>query len=264
MKTLNTMSNHAPKTEWLADFFEKKNNFFIENSLNKKNQLGPFCRFLRDANLIDKKNHVTPFVDLINLLGWESDTALGLVLLNLVAENPQIEWYTANLELGRYYPKKDVIEMLLASGVEPSKSGKFDAHDSICYAFRRLVETPLGTSLRWGFVTDEGELVRTKCSVSDSRVVLYGLFMFAEKCNDYKEFTLATLLNDSIDRDGISPTRIFGLDREDMVPILLGLSAKYPEFITASFTHDLEKITLAEEKTSQDVLDLFKGGDANA
>jgi phosphoadenosine phosphosulfate reductase len=94
--------------------------------------------------------------------------------------------------------------------------------------------------------------------------VLYGLFKFAEKCNDYKEFTLATLLNDSIDRDGISPTRIFGLDREDMTTMLLGLSAKYPEFITASFTHDLEKITLAEDKSSQDVLDLFMGGDGNA
>jgi phosphoadenosine phosphosulfate reductase len=100
--------------------------------------------------------------------------------------------------------------------------------------------------------------------MSDSRVVLYGLFKFAEKCNGYKEFTLATLLNDSIDRDGISPTRIFGLDRTDMTPILLGLSAKYPEFITASFTHDLEKITLAEDKSSQDVLELFKGDTANA
>jgi len=95
-------------------------------------------------------------------------------------------------------------------------------------------------------------------------IVLYGLFKFAEKCNDYKEFTLATLLNDSIDRDGISPTRIFGLDREDMTPLLLGLSAKYPEFITASFTHDLEKITLAETKSSGDVLDLFKGDNVNA
>jgi phosphoadenosine phosphosulfate reductase len=94
--------------------------------------------------------------------------------------------------------------------------------------------------------------------------MLYGLFKFAEKCNDHKEFTLATLLNDSIDRDGISPTRIFGLDREDMTPMLLGLSAKYPGFITASFTHDLEKITLAEEKSSQDVLGLFMGGDGNA
>ena len=40
-----------------------------------------------------------------------------------------------------------------------------------------------------------------------------------------------------------------------MIPILLGLTAKYPEFINASFTHDLEKITLAENKSSQDVLD---------
>jgi len=94
-------------------------------------------------------------------------------------------------------------------------------------------------------------------------VVLYGLYKFAEKCNDYKEFTLATLLNDSIDRDGISPTRIFGLDRDDMIPILLGLSAKYPDFINASFTHDLEKITLARDKSSQDVLNLFREDIAN-
>ena len=67
-------------------------------------------------------------------------------------------------------------------------------------------------------------------------------------------------MNDKIDRDGISPTRIFGLDREDMVPILLGLSARYPDYITASFTHDLEKITLAADRSAQDVLDLFKGG----
>jgi phosphoadenosine phosphosulfate reductase len=258
------MSNHAPKTEWLADFFSKEDDFYNNNSLNWKNQLGPFCRFLRDANLIDKSNQVTVFEETVSSLGWESDTSQGLMLINLVAENPQVKWYVTNFELGSSYPKKDVIEMLLASGVEPSKSGKFDAHDSICYAYKRLTETPLGTSLHFGFVTDEGELIRTKCSVSDPRVVLYGLFKFAEKCNDYKEFTLATLLNDSIDRDGISPTRILGLDREDMTPLLLGLSAKYPEFITASFTHDLEKITLAEDKSSENVLGLFKGGSENA
>jgi phosphoadenosine phosphosulfate reductase len=48
-----------------------------------------------------------------------------------------------------------------------------------------------------------------------------------------------------------------------MTPLLLGLSAKYPEFITASFTHDLEKITLAVDKSSQDVLDLFKEDNGN-
>ena len=137
-----------------------------------------------------------------------------------------------------------------------SKNSK-DNISSIINAFKRLTETPFGTVLHFGYVTDEGDLVRSICSVTDPRVVLFGLFKFAEKCNDFKEFNLATLINDSIDRDGVSPTRIFGLDRDDMTPLLLGLSARYPEFITASFTHDLEKITLSKDKTSSDVLELF-------
>jgi phosphoadenosine phosphosulfate reductase len=197
------------------------------------------------------------------------------MLINLVACNPQLEWYVKELNIGRVYTRREIEDTLSANG--QSK----DNISSIINAFKRLTETPLGTTLRFGCVTDEGDLVRTKCSVSDPRVVLYGLFKFAEKCNpirmekpkekltegdkrnDYKEFTLGTLLNDSIDRAGVSPTRIFGLDREDMTPILIGLSAKYPEFITASFTHDLEKIVLAESKRSTDVLDLFKVDNTN-
>lgn len=255
MKSLNTMSNHAPKTEWLAAFFEKGNEFFSEHNLGPE-QISFFKRLLKDAGLAEK-NQVTPFAKLISSLGWDTATSLGLILLNWVFENPQIEWYVTNLDINRSYARKEAEEMLVAFDV------KQPVAKSICGAFKRLTETPFGTVLRWGHVTDEGDFVRTKCSVGDPRVVLYGLFKFAEKCNDFKEFTLATLLNDSIDRDGISPTRIFGLDRDDMIPLLLGLSAKFPEFITASFTHDLEKITLAEGKSSQDVLDLFKEDAAN-
>jgi phosphoadenosine phosphosulfate reductase len=255
MKSINCFSNHAPKTEWFSDFFEQKQGFLAENSLGPV-QKTKFKRFLKDAGLILKED-VTAFADLGSSMGWNTDAFLALMLTNLVANNPQIEWYTQELDVGRSYRRSEIEDMLSADG--QSK----DNISSILNAYKRLVETPLGASLHWGFVTDEGDLVRTKCSVSDPRVVLYGLFKFAEKCNDYKEFTLATLLNESIDRDGISPTRIFGLDRDDMTPLLLGLSAKYPEFITASFTHDLEKITLAEDKSSQDVLDLFKGDAAN-
>jgi phosphoadenosine phosphosulfate reductase len=255
MKSLNSFADHAPKSEWLRSYFELKEAFFLEHSLGPM-MFDMFRRFLKDASL-NEKNHFTPFAELISQIGWETDTAQGLILINLVAENPQVEWYVSNFDVGRTYARQTVEDMLTAVDVKP-KDAK-----SIAKSYKRLVETPLGTNLHWGFVTDEGDLVRTKCSVTDLRVVLYGLFKFAEKCNDYKEFTLATLLNDSIDRDGISPTRIFGLDREDMTPMLLGLSAKYPEFITASFTHDLEKITLAEDKSSGNVLDLFKEDTAN-
>ncbi len=255
LKSLNSFADHAPKPEWLRSFFELKDAFFSEHTLGPM-MFDMFRRFLKDASL-NEKNHFTPFAELISQIGWETDTAQGLILINLVAENPQMEWYINNFDIGRAYSRQAVEDMLTAVDVKP-KDAK-----SIAKSYKRLVETPLGTSLHWGFVTEGDERVRTKCSVSDPRVVLYGLFKFAEKCNDYKEFTLATLLNDSINRDGISPTRIFGLDRDDMMPILLGLSAKYPEFITASFTHDLEKITLVEDKSSQSVLDLFKENVAN-
>jgi len=255
MKAINCFDDHAPKLSWLVSFFKDKEKFFEDNDLGP-NQFTHFKRFLRDANLIEN-NSYSAFAEVISQIGWETDTAQGLILINLVAENAQLEWYVKNLDVGITYSKKTAEDLLLAIEV------KEKAARSVVKSFKRIVETPLGTNLRFGYVTDEGELGRTKCSVSDTRVVLYGLFKFAEKCNDYKEFTLATLLNDSIDRDGISPTRVFGLDREDMTPLLIGLSANYPEFITASFTHDLEKITLAEDKTSSDVLDLFKEENTN-
>ena len=255
MRAINSFTEHAPKSEWIVSFFNDKERFFEANNLGPDQQV-KFKVFLADAALTEK-NHFSPFAELVTNIGWETDTALGLILINLVTANPQMEWYVKKLDIGYVYTRKNVIDMLLTDNLLDRPA------NAVAKAYKRIVETPLGTVLRFGLVTDDGDLVRTKCSVSDPRVVLYGLFKFAEKCNDYKEFTLATLLNDSIDRDGISPTRIFGLDRDDMIPILLGLSAKYPEFITASFTHDLEKITLAEEKTSQDVLDLFKGDTAN-
>ena len=255
MRAINSFTEHAPKSEWMSAFFNDKEAFFEVNNLGPDQQV-KFKVFLADAAL-SEKNHFSPFAELVCSIGWETDTALGLVLVNLVAANPQIEWYVKNLDVGHIYTRKNVIDMLLTDGLLDRPA------NAVTKAYKRIVETPLGTILRFGYVTNEGGLVRTKCSVSDPRVVLYGLFKFAEKCNDYKEFTLATLLNESIDRDGISPTRILGLDRNDMTPLLLGLSAKYPEFITASFTHDLEKITLAEDKSSQDVLHLFKGDAAN-
>ena len=253
-KSLNTFADHAPKTEWLRDFFEKEDDFFGNHTLGPM-MFSMFGRFLKDAGT-SEKNRFTTFAKKIKEIGWESESAQGLMLVNLVAENPQFEWYVRNLEIGREYERETIEEKLIELDVKP-KDAK-----SICKAFGRIVETPMGRNLNFGVVGKGTRdvvktLTRTKCVVNDLRVVLYGLFKFAEKCGDFKAFTLSTLLDDEIERDGVSPTRIFGLEREEASGFILGLAAKYPEFVDASFTHDLEKITLADDKTSSDVLDLF-------
>ncbi|GMO43544.1 MAG: hypothetical protein Pg6C_05250 [Treponemataceae bacterium] len=249
MKSLNSFADHTPKYEWLQAFFELEDDFFTHHSLGPV-MFDMFRRFLRDADLIDK-NRITPFAKQIARIGWENETSWGLILVNLASENPQIAWFIKNLDAGRVYPQKTVESMLAALNVKEREA------QTIVRSFKRLVEIPLGTKLKFGAVAGDGALSRTACIVSDPRVILYALYRFAEKCGGYWGFTLTRLFDNSIESDGISPARIFGLDRRAMEPVLLGLSAKYPDFINASFTHDLDKISLRSEKTSEDVLGLF-------
>ena len=206
------------------------------------------------ANHAPKVEWITELYDIALKLGWESETSWGVMIANFV-ENPQFAWYINNLDIGIFYPRNKVSDLLVAEGVS-----KADA-TSIINAFKRFCELPMGTSLNWGCVEEKGRQIdaicRTKCLISDNRVVLYALYKFAEACNDYKEFTLAWMMNDDIDRDGISPTRLLGLEYEETKSILMGLTTKYPDFINATFTNDLDKISLTD-KTSKDVLRLFE------
>ena len=249
MKSLNSFADHAPKRDWLVSFFELKEDFFTEHTLGPM-MFDMFRRFLKDAGL-NEKNHFTEFAELIDNLGWESETALGLMLTNLAMDNPQIAWYINNMDIGIFYDRSNIEEKLIALDVKP-KDAK-----SIVKAYKRIVETPFGTTLNFGYVMDD-DLVRTKCTIDDNRVVLYALYRFMEKCNLDKEFHVSYLYDEDVERDGVSPVRIFGLyDEEELKSILLGLSATYPDFINATFTNDLKTITL-RDKTSKDVLELFK------
>ena len=250
MKTINCFDDHAPKRDWLVSFFELQDEFFTENTLGP-NMFTHFKRFLRDAHLIDG-NKCTNFSTMICNIGWESDTALALMLTNLAYENAQFEWYISQMDTGYYYEISILKERLLAEDM------KEKAANSVIKSFKRIVATPFGTVLNFGYVTDDDDMVRTKCSISDNRVVLYALYQFAEKCNLDKEFHVSYLYDETVERDGISPVRIFGLyDEEEFKSILLGLSSAYPDFINATFTNDLQTITL-RDKTSDDVLNLFK------
>ena len=144
--------------------------------------------------------------------------------------------------------------MLVDSGAKDTWTG------DIFSSLTRLCELPLGNV---GFGDADKEktryigITRSAWSDPDPKVILYSLYKFAEACGDYYQFSLSTLMDDSIDRNGVSPTRIFGLDRDTMIRLLNGLSGNYPDFISASFTLDLETITLNKDKTSADVLKLF-------
>lgn len=250
MKSLNSFADHAPKRDWLVSFFELKEDFFTEHTLGPM-MYDMFRRFLKDAGL-NEKNHFTKFAEMISDMGWETETALGLIMTNLAYENPQIAWYINNMDVGYFYERSQIEELLISAEVKP-KDAK-----SIVKAYKRIMDTPFGTNLNFGYVTDDDDMVRSKWSITDNRVLLYALYKFVEVCNLDKEFHISYLFDESVERDGVSPVRMFGLyDEEELKSKLIGLSSAYPEFINATFTNDLKTITL-RDKTSDDVLELFK------
>ena len=250
MKSLNSFADHAPKRDWLVSFFDLKEDFFTEHSLGPM-MYDMFRRFLRDAGL-NEKNHFTPFAEMVDRIGWESETSLGLMMVNLAMDNPQIAWYVNSLDIGFYYERSQVEDMLIALDVKP-KDAK-----SIVKSYKRIMSTPFGATLNFGYVTDEDDIVRLKWTVSDNRVFLYALYRFAEKCNLNNEFNVTYLFDEATDRDAVSPVRLMGLyDEEELKSILLGLAARYPDYINATYTNDLKTITL-REKTAEDVLKLFE------
>lgn len=250
--SIDEYGTHPVKIEWVKDLVELKENFEEECKYNKP-MVSMFKRFLRDAGIASSNNAFEPLSKLLFEHGAEDKLVWALILCNL-AYAPQVGWLIDNVEFDTLYTQSEIKDML--SAFITTKTGPANVANS----YRKMAELPLA-NVGFGSVISLNkngfEFMRSKWQNPDPRVILYSLFKFAEACGNYYQFTLNRLLNHDIESDGISPTQIFGLDRDTMEKILTGLSVNYPDFINASFTHDLDNITLREGKTSQDVLGLF-------
>lgn len=249
--SLNSYSHHAPRMDWIRQYFEYKNDFDSNHTLGSQ-MYGFFKRFLRDAELLDKCGF-TKTGEIIEGIGLDNDASWAIMLVNLCYA-PQLQWYVTHVDFNQEYSKTLLASMMVDFGAKETWT------NDIFSSLVRMTELPLGR-VGIGEATREKNratgLIRKSWQEPVSEVILYSLYKFAEACGGYYQFTLETLLDDTIERDGVSPTRIFGLDRETMIRILNGLAINYPDFISVSFTLDLDTITLRSEKTSADVLQLF-------
>ena len=250
-KSLNRYSTHAPKMEWIKQYFTYKDEFSTKNDLGSQ-MISFFKKFLRDADMMDGDSF-SEGAKLVNDIGLDNPVSWGLMFANL-AYSPQINWFVRNIEINETTHKDYIISIIVDTGANER------AASDIFRSLSRFAELPF-SEVGIGHVIKEKNrtvaICRTPWQNPDPRVILYSLFKFAEACGEYYQFTLSRLLNHDIDSDGVSPTQIFGLDRDQMEKILTSLSINYPDYINVSFTHDLDNITLRNDKSAKDVLSLF-------
>lgn len=260
MGSVDRYGNIGIEYEWVVDYFTKKDGFWEDNELGT-NKIKNMKSFLSDAGItLQKKNTITPFGEKIATIGIETEAAWGILISNL-AYTAEFNWWVMNTSCGMTYTPIQLQSML------SDKVASENSQKHIVSAFKNIFASNeiLGKALGLGvcLLKEKSsnrvllEIQRTTWQHPIPEVILYSLFKFAEACDGYYQFSLSTLMDDSLERDGISPSRMFGLDRDTMIGLLNNLSTHYPEFIRASFTLDLETITLSEDKSAEDVLNLF-------
>lgn len=253
-KSLDCYAAHAPKIEWFQQYVKLGERFKTEHTLGN-NQIPMFNRFLRDSGIIDGDIE-TQLGRLLRESNLDDLSVWAIMLVNL-SYTPEVGWFISTFDFHTTISQNEIVNKLSEIDTVSSSALK-----SIPSALKRISQLPLaevgfGSSIKAAKEFGGTCFNRIPWQEPDPKVILYSLYKFAETCGSYYQFTLSSLLDIDVDRDGISPSQIFGLDRDSMTSILKGLSINYPDYISVSFTHDLDSITLREDKSSGDILNLF-------
>lgn len=265
IKSLNTYSHFSPLDDWLIDFHNKNVSFKDDNQLGT-NMIKNFLSFLRHAEIMDKKNTLTKFGIFFCNKEYTENVIWALSMNNAVYNSSQLMWVVEKLKYNNVYTKNNLNNLLIQDGADEKWVG--DVLKSL-ERFSNLLYRNIG------FLTknsDEEEIYFVRCKWENPipEVILYSLYKYAEHCGDYdektntctslfSEFTLSRLYDEELEQEGISPYKIFGVEKEDMKAIINGLSVKYPDYINCSFTFDLDNINLNKEMRSNNVLDMIMG-----
>lgn len=284
MTGLDRYYSFGIKENWLRVYFdyEGTSSFWKSDGdgevPNKKKDA--FLNFVKDAGLVDEdkslkgkeykyiKYKPNKFAEKMFSLGVDDESMWAYLMCNLVyaEDSEEFRWLIKNIPFSETSTPES-IKLRLDEVMENDKSGL--GKRNICDALKSfLIKTPFGKQLGLGSVIDYEEkvssngretitlnyFVRGSWKNPDEKVILYALYKFAEACGNYRQFTLTRLLDTSVESAGISPTQIFGLNRETMEKILNGLTFNYPDLIEARFTLGLDNITLKSDKTANEIL----------
>ena len=258
MGSIDRYGNMGVEFDWVRSYFKLKDEFWTSPHSLGTNMVKNLKSFLNDAE-VTVRSKFAPFGKVIDNIGIDNADAWALMLCNLTYTS-EFNWWIKNIDFSATHTPDTIYAMLDDSMSKNSRSHIVSAYKNILISIPQLSnEIGLGVC---DYTLKNGKrfwnsVVRNSWQNPNPLVILYSLYKFAEACGSYYQFTLSRLLNHDIESDGVSPTEIFGLDRNQMEKILNGLTINYPDFINASFTLDLDNITLNSEKTSQDVLSLF-------
>lgn len=237
------------RDEWLNEFFINPGDFWNNNSLGKK-QVPSFKSWLKDSEIIDTKNKITPLGEVLAQMYQDMpDIVWEVIWINLTYNSPLIKWFVRTIKVGTVYSKK----ILQSIYEEQYSEGYTTFKYSLDALYNTLLSSPIGNSFHQKEDISKTDDIRKSHDDISDIAVAYSLYKYG-KTHYIKSFRIDDLYNSN---DGTGIFFEFGLNKADFEKALRTLDTSIPRFLTAELNMGLDNITLHDEWSEISILKSF-------
>lgn len=252
-RSLHTYEHFGMQKEWLVSFLFSPTEWVSRNDLGNR-QFDAMVMWLKHAELITGNKSsfaLTSLGERLARRGADDPVTWAVIWTNLVRNSTPVQWYATAVPWGAAMTKAEWVAAI-GEAYPQSESTRKNAMTAL---FGLLTKTPLGKDLGLGEETEPGKrtgsaLYKKGWSAPAPAAILYALYRYAEKEGRY-ELTVRELYEGAAE----GPYTLFGVDRDTLVGILQGLSARGDGLVRTGIVRDLDNIFLDRTRQAAEVLD---------
>lgn len=266
MSGINRYNNFGLREDghynWVSTLVELGDNYFPwhnEHPQGKKMVESASAWFQQAGLVHEKTRKPSSLVELFKQHGTTYQIGWDFIWISLANNAAIVRWFISTTQIGVRTEIEHLYNSLSAG--YPSL-GKSTIEGGLA-AFKDMIsKSPLGGNK--GMVSYELKgksviAVMRKAKDISQLVILYGLYLFAQKV-DRSSFTVRELLTSDENSICVSPLVAFGVPTEEFKLKCQGLQTKYPNYISCTFTHGLDELTVYPQKySSEDIIDIALG-----
>lgn len=250
---LDNYNNFGLREEWLDFYLAHFDNYMeSDHGLNTRQQVLPFFKWLHHAGIVidTRSKKISPFgKKIVQIYEHNRDLAWELIWINLCYGSASVKWFHETLDWEQAFSAEDIQEMIK----EDYPEEKDKSVGKIRYAlFRTLKESPFGNAGQL-IPVDDSRFMRSPITSVSKEAVAYSIYKYAEAC-EVKTFKVSDLYSGDR-KEGIYWE--FGIPRNELERVLLNLSTGTTRYLIAELNMGLEHISLLDNVSSEDVLDML-------
>ena len=234
--------------EWIDEYFADPHGFWENNALGNK-QVDSFKAWLRDAEIIDSKNTITPLGSLLADRYMDNrDAVWEIMWINLTYNSLLINWFSNEICIGQGFDTKILDEL-----AQDEFAGHYTS-SSIKYAMGALMQVfkyaPFGELFGQG-VSEDGKIyIRKGCNELTGVGNVYSLYRFGDAIGA-RTFRVSDIYDDGA-TSGIF--REFGIRKDAFEKNLRALNSSANRVVISELNMGLDHITLTLEKDAFSVI----------